>query len=482
VLITGASGFVGSRLVSMLLDRGASIIAFIRDHDPASPLWLSGDIDRVSVVSGRLENYDEVRATIVEREPDTIFHLGAQAIVAAGSRDPRGTFESNIRGTYNLLEACRLHGVPDAGSGLPRAELPGAALTLPSPGGRGFNPGAALPESGLPGVELPGVRRIIIASSDKAYGECDSLPCTEETPLAARPRNPYDLSKSCADLIAQSYAAAFPGTRPGAGPGVGPGAGLPIAIARCGNIFGPGDLHWSRLVPGTMRSLLYLNEPPRIRSDGTLVRDYLHVDDAARAYLALADWLDSPASAADHQRAFNFSSGRPLTVLEMVHRIACACGFRGRKRERELGREDLKPVIEDRAAGEIREQWLDSTRARTILGWRAEDSIDDALTRTAEWYRWYFQRGKQRPHVHTSPGQRGSGAGVAQVEPKVDLARPSPATGPTDARTPAHSRLEDEKECAAHTMPGIVPPGTDGDGGEQDRASRSVAPSAEWEG
>jgi CDP-glucose 4,6-dehydratase len=333
VLVTGASGLVGSHLIARLLDLGApgiSVVAFIRDPDPASPLWLSGDIARVAVAAGRLEHYDEIRTAIVEREVDTVFHLGAQAIVAAGRRDPRGTFESNIRGTYNLLEACRLHG------------------------------------------DL--VQRIIIASSDKAYGEADRLPCTEVAPLAAR--NPYDVSKSCTDLIAQAYATSY---------------GLPIAIARCGNIFGPGDLNWSRIVPGTIRSILEGSRPV-IRSDGTPVRDYLYVGDAAAAYLALASWLDGASAAADRQRAFNFSSGEPLNVMQMVRRIARACG-----------REDLEPVIEGRAAGEISEQALDSSRACTVLSWRAAEPLDRALHHTAQWYRWYLKRRAAGPACSAAP-------------------------------------------------------------------------------
>lgn len=317
VLVTGATGLVGARLVRLLLERSAHVVCFVRDGDPSSPLWLSGDIDRVAVAHGRLENPGEIKAAITEREIDTVFHLGAQAIVGVGRVDPIGTFESNIRGTWNLLEACRVYG--------------------------------------------PGIRRVVVASSDKAYGDCDELPYTESTALAAR--NPYDVSKSCTDLIAQSYAASY---------------GVPIAIARCGNIFGPGDLNFSRLIPGTIRSLLS-GEAPVLRSNGRLVREYLYVDDAAEAYLSLSDWLDRPASRDDTQRAFNFSTGEALTVLEMVRRIAMA-----------VGREDLEPRILNNTVGEIADQRLDCTRARAVLHWRPQHDLDAALLTTVRWYRNHF--------------------------------------------------------------------------------------------
>lgn len=324
VLVTGAGGVVGSRLVRRLLSLGAGVVCLIRDHDPASALWFEGDIDRVSVATGRLETFEHIKAAVAEREIDTVFHLGAQAIVGVGQRDPLGTFESNIRGTYHVLEACRLYGQ-----------------------GR--------------------IKRIVIASSDKAYGECLQLPYTEETALAAR--NPYDVSKSCCDLIAQSYAASY---------------GLPVAIARCGNIFGPGDLNWSRLIPGTIRSALR-GERPIIRSDGTLIRDYLFVEDAVNAYLSLGEWASGDASRRETQRAFNFSSNKPLTVLQMTRQILDAAG-----------RGDLQPVIQNNASGEIMAQHLDSSRAKRLLGWSIESNMDEALAASVAWYRRYLNADEAR--------------------------------------------------------------------------------------
>ncbi len=334
VLVTGAGGFIGAHLVRALLDDGAVVHAFLADDDPGSPLALSGDLARVHVVSGRLEQFAVVKAALLDREVDTVFHLGAQTLVGVARRDPMGTFESNVRGTWHVLEACR----------------------------------------------TAGVKRVIVASSDKAYGDAPRLPYTEDTPLAGR--FPYDVSKACADLLAQSYAATYD---------------LPVAIARCGNVYGPGDLNWSRIVPGTMRSLLR-GEPPVIRSDGSPVRDYLAVEDTVEAYLALAGWLDDVAGAVPERRSFNFSSGRPLNVLEVTRHVQAA-----------VGRDDLEPVVENTARAEIQAQHVDSTRARRELGWRPVCDMDTALARTALWYRDYLE------HVAPAPDRPRSTTSAAAV-------------------------------------------------------------------
>lgn len=320
ILVTGATGFIGSRLAHRLATMGANVTAFVRDDDPTSPLFAGASEANVAISSGRLEIFEHVKTAIVEREIEIVFHLGAQAIVRAGRVDPLGTFESNIRGTAHVLESCRLYGDSQ-------------------------------------------VRSIVIASSDKAYGDCEALPYTEHTPLAAS--NPYDVSKSCADLISQSYAASY---------------ALPIGIARCGNIYGPGDLHWSRLVPGTMRSLLH-GEAPVIRSDGTLVRDYLYVDDAVEAYLRLAEWAEQRSPTDEPLRAFNFSGECALSVMEMTRLIQRACG-----------RQDLEPVILNQAQGEIAEQELDCARSRSVLGWQPRHEVVAALHETAQWYRRHLGR------------------------------------------------------------------------------------------
>jgi CDP-glucose 4,6-dehydratase len=314
VFITGATGFIGSWLVKELLAHGAYVVALVRDTDPQSELYRSGDIRRVSVVNGRLEDFWTLERAINEYEIDTVFHLGAQTIVGTAHRFPLPTFEANIRGTYNLLEACRLH-------------------------------------SNM-------VQRVVIASSDKAYGEQPNLPYTEDMPLNGR--HPYEVSKSCADLIAQCYHHTY---------------GLPVAIARCGNVYGGGDLNWSRIVPGTIRSFLR-GERPIIRSDGTYVRDYIYVKDVVRAYMRLAECLDDDRVQGE---AFNFSAETPLTVLELVQAI-----------QRLMNCEHIEPQILDCAEGEIRAQYLSAAKARSILGWEPQFNLEQGLRETIEWYRVFL--------------------------------------------------------------------------------------------
>ena len=314
VLVTGATGLVGSSLVKELLAKGAYVVALVRDPDPQSEFYRSMDYQSTSIVSGQLEDYWTLERAINEHQIDTVFHLAAQAIVSVAYRSPLQTFESNIRGTYNLLESCRQH------------------RTL--------------------------VKRIVIASSDKAYGEHPILPYTEDMPLQGV--QPYEVSKSCADLIAQSYFHTY---------------GLPVAVARCGNIYGGGDLNWSRIVPDAIRSCL-LDIPLVIRSDGKFVRDYIYVKDVSRAYLRLAERLEDERVKG---AAFNFSPGKAVTVLELVEVI-----------QRLTGCSHLKPIIQNSARGEIHDQYLDSTRAREILDWCPEYTLEAGLAETIAWYRTYL--------------------------------------------------------------------------------------------
>lgn len=314
VFITGATGIVGSWLTKRLIREGAYIVALVRDWDPQSELVRSGDIQRISVVNGALEEYDTLERAINEHEIDTVFHLGAQPIVNTALRNPLPTFEANIRGSYNLLEACRVH-----------SKL---------------------------------VSRVVVASSDKAYGDVPQLPYTEDMPVNGR--HPYDVSKSCTDLLSMTYAHTYK---------------LPVTVARCGNIYGGGDLNWSRIVPGTIRSLL-AGERPIIRSNGLFTRDYIYVEDVVDAYLALAAAADRPDVAGE---AFNFSPESRVTVLEITKMI-----------QQVVGRADLEPIIQDQAKSEIKDQYLDSAKAQRLLHWRPAYSLEQGLAETIAWYRAFL--------------------------------------------------------------------------------------------
>ncbi len=315
VFVTGATGLVGSWLVRALLERGCRVAVLLRDADPQSELLRSGDLAHTAVVQGEVQSLDTLLRALNQHRPDTVFHLAAQTQVGSAWRDPFETFESNVRGTYALLEACRRHA--DA------------------------------------------VARVVVASSDKAYGEAATLPYTEATPLEAR--FPYDTSKLCTDVLARSYFATYR---------------LPVAIARCGNIYGGGDLNWDRIVPGTIRSLLR-GERPIIRSDGTLVRDYVYVREVAEAYLTLAEHLHRDEVRGE---AFNFSAGEPLSVLQVVEAVGKAVGV------------TPHPDVRGEAVAEISRQYLSSARAREVLGWQARFTLAQGLGETVAWYRAFLDR------------------------------------------------------------------------------------------
>lgn len=315
VLVTGATGIVGSWLCAELLKRGAHVVALIKDIDPQSELIRTKNLRRITVVNGRLEDYWTVESAINQHDIQVVFHLGAQAIVGSALRSPLQTFETNIRGTYNVLEACRSHN------------------------------------------EL--VQGIVVASSDKAYGAHDKLPYTEDSPLIGR--NPYDVSKTCADIIAQSYYETY---------------GLPIGIARCGNIYGGGDLNWSRIVPATIRSFVF-EQSPVIRSDGTFVRDYLYVKDAVNGYIQLAESLDRDAVKG---QAFNFGNESPVTVLELVSEIQML-----------MKTQYLNPNVLGTTSSEIHSQYLSAAKARELLGWSPDNDLKSGLMETISWYREFLQ-------------------------------------------------------------------------------------------
>jgi CDP-glucose 4,6-dehydratase len=309
VLVTGATGLLGSWLTRRLVEAGANVVCLVRDWVPQSELARSRVLDQVNVVRGDIRDRDVLERAIGEYEADTVIHLAAQAIVGIANRNPVSTFESNIQGTWNLLEACR---------------------------------------------RSPSVKSIVVASSDKAYGDQERLPYCEDAPLQGR--HPYDVSKSCADLIAQTYAHTY---------------GLPVAVTRCGNFYGGGDLNWNRIVPGTIRSVVR-GERPIIRSDGQNVRDYFYVEDGAAAYMLLAEQLHGRPEL--RGQAFNFSNERETTVLELVRRVLDAM------------QSDLEPVVLDEASNEIRLQFLSAAHARRTLLWSPLFTLDEGMRRTVAWY------------------------------------------------------------------------------------------------
>ena len=310
VLITGATGLVGAWLTRRLHQSGADVVCLVRDWVPQSELIRSRVLEQVKVVRGDVCDRFALERVLGEYEIGTVFHLAAQTIVGIANRNPVSTFESNIQGTWNLLEACR---------------------------------------------RSPLVRSIVIASSDKAYGHQPDLPYDEETPLEGR--HPYDVSKSCADLLAQSYAATYQ---------------MPVAITRCGNFYGGGDLNWNRIVPGTIRSVLR-GERPVIRSDGQYIRDYFYVEDGAAAYTLLAEQLHTRPEL--HGLAFNFSNETEVTVLDLVNRILRAM------------HSELQPLVLNQASNEIRRQSLCAARAHQMLAWSPLFDLDEGIGRTIAWYR-----------------------------------------------------------------------------------------------
>lgn len=309
VLVTGCTGLLGSWLTQALVDAGADVVGLIRDDVPQSQLVRSGTLQRIRVARGDVTDYALMERVLNEYEIDAVFHLAAQTIVGIANRAPLSTFEANVKGTWVTLEAAR---------------------------------------------RAPTVTRILVASSDKAYGTQPVLPYTETMPLHGE--HPYDVSKSAVDLIAQSYATTY---------------GMPIAITRCANLYGGGDLNWNRLIPGTIRSALQ-GQPPIIRSDGTFIRDYLYLKDAVRAYMMLAEALDRPEI---QGQAFNCGTDEPMSVLEMTHRIL------------ELSpHPDLEPIVLDEVRNEIKDQYLSSAKIAKAIGWEPVWSREAAIRETLAWY------------------------------------------------------------------------------------------------
>jgi len=313
-LVTGATGLLGGWLTRRLLEQGADVVCLVRDSVPQCQLVSDRLIDRIKSARGDVTDQLLFERVLGEYEIDTVIHLAAQTIVGIANRNPVSTFESNIRGTWSVLEACR---------------------------------------------RSTQVKQIVLASSDKAYGEQEKLPYDESAPLQGS--HPYDVSKSCADLIAQTYANTYD---------------LPVAVTRCGNFYGGADLNWNRIVPGTIRSISR-GQRPIIRSDGKYVRDYFYIEDGAAAYMLLAEQLAGDRSLAGE--AFNFSNEIQVSVLQLVRRIL------------ELMQSDLEPDIRNEASGEIRHQYLSAAKASDMFDWGPQFTLDQGLARTIDWYRRFLE-------------------------------------------------------------------------------------------
>jgi CDP-glucose 4,6-dehydratase len=310
VFVTGATGLLGGWLVKRLVDEGASVVALVRDWVPKSTLLSTDLLNRITIVRGDVRDQAVLERALGEYEIDTVFHLAAQTIVGVANRNPVSTLDTNVRGTWGLLEAAR---------------------------------------------RSPLTKAVIIASSDKAYGDHEKLPYSENAALQGE--HPYDVSKSCADLISKMYAVTF---------------GVPVAVTRCGNFYGGGDLNWNRLIPGTIRSVLK-NERPVIRSDGTLIRDYFYVEDGAAAYMQLAEALHARPEL--RGEAFNFSNELQLDVLTLTQKILDRMSSK------------LEPDVRAEARNEIQHQWLSAAKARNVLDWSPQFTLDEGLDRTIAWYR-----------------------------------------------------------------------------------------------
>ena len=314
VFITGATGLIGGWVLERVLELGADPVCLVRDDVARATAVRTGMLGRATVVRGAVEDLALLERALNEYEIESVIHLAAQTVVGIANRNPLSTFETNIRGTWQLLEACRRTNT---------------------------------------------INSVVVASSDKAYGEASSLPYNESFPLNGR--HPYDVSKSCADMLASAYHVTY---------------GTPVVITRCGNFYGGGDLNFNRIVPGTIRSVVR-GERPIVRSDGSLKRDYLYVEDAVNAYLLLAE--RAALDPTIHGEAFNFSNEDPKTVIEMVSLVLSAAD-----------RLDLQPVVLGTATNEIQNQFLDSSKARDHLGWKPNYDLAAGLVKTVHWYKGFF--------------------------------------------------------------------------------------------
>jgi len=314
VMVTGADGFIGSHVAKALAEKGAEVTTIVRDVRKRNNTDVLGIKDKISIVHGDIIDFKDCERAINEYDIEFCFHIAAQAIVGPANRSPLSTFESNIKGTWNVLEACRISKT---------------------------------------------IKGMVIASSDKAYGQQKKLPYTEESPLSGY--FPYDASKSCAEIIARSYFMTY---------------NLPLAITRNANTYGPADMNLSRIIPDVITRLIK-GKQPVIRSDGNPERDYMYIKDAVNAYLTLAENLHRKDVVG---QAFNFGTGKPISVLNLYKKIIRIMG------------KNVEPKILGQAKNEIDRQYLDSAKAKKILGWETNYTIDEGLKETIDWYKGYFSK------------------------------------------------------------------------------------------
>ena len=314
VLVTGADGFIGSHVAKTLIDKGAEVTTIVRDIKKTSNIDILNIKKKINIMHGNLINFEHCERALNEYDIEFCFHIAAQTIVRRANRSPLSTFESNIKGTWNILEACRISKT---------------------------------------------IKGLIIASSDKAYGQQKKLPYREDSPLNGY--FPYDASKVCAEILARCYFMSYK---------------LPLAITRNANTYGPADMNLSRIIPDTITRLIG-NEQPVIRSDGTPERDYMYIKDAVNAYLTIAENLHRKDVLGE---AFNFGTNKPISVLKLYKKII------------KLMVKNIKPKILGEAKNEIDKQYLDSSKAKRILKWEPKYNLDSGLRETIDWYKKYFSK------------------------------------------------------------------------------------------
>lgn len=314
IFVTGGTGFIGTYLVDELVRKGAEVYCLAFEIQRDCNFVKKGLDKSTSLIYGDMRDFEMIKLSLEKYGIDTVFHLAAQPLVQIALRNPFETIKANVTGVLNVLEACR----------------------------------------------LTSVKRLVIASSDKAYGSHDELPYDES--FALKGGYPYDVSKSCTDLLAQAYGKTY---------------GMDIGISRSSNVYGGGDLNFDRIIPESIKSILF-DAPIQIRSDGKFIREFFYVKDAAKAYLVLGEKIGELGLKGE---AFNFGTDQPIVILDLVEKI-----------KRVSKKVDAEIKILNVVKGEIKNQFLSSKKARDILGWAPEYDLERGLEETYNWYKEYFKK------------------------------------------------------------------------------------------